>query len=147
MNRSLLLIEDNRADVRLVQECLRAWEPGVSLTVMEDGERALGWMYRAVGEEISSGDHRLPDLVLLDLNLPVVDGFGVLQAMQAHPELSAIPTIVLSSSENRSDVRRAYELTANCYIAKPRNFARWLEMFDALEAYWFKTAALPGGSP
>jgi two-component system, chemotaxis family, response regulator Rcp1 len=140
--REILLVEDNPGDVRLTREALREADLDYALAVARDGVEALA---RLRGEGEHAGAAR-PDLVLLDLNLPRMDGREVLAAVKADPELCDIPVIVLSSSEAEMDVRGAYQLHANCYICKPVDLDGFIAVVRAIDAFWFTTVRLPAGS-
>jgi CheY-like chemotaxis protein len=129
----ILLVEDNPADARLTREILAV--AGVELAVARDGVEALS--------ALRSADAALPDLVLLDLNLPRMGGLEVLAEVKADPVLSSVPVVVLTTSRADRDVRRAYELHANAYVAKPLGLARLTETLRAFAAFWLRTATLP----
>jgi len=118
----LLLVEDNYGDVLLTREAFRSARIRNNLAVAGDGEQALA-MLRQEGQ--FSGQRR-PDLILLDLNLPRLDGREVLNAIKSDPGLQRIPVIVLTSSKADIDILKSYELQANGYIVKPVNFERLL---------------------
>jgi CheY-like chemotaxis protein len=127
----ILLVEDNETDIWLFQEAFQALSSPHELEVSRDGERAL---------------HRLrtgppPDVILLDINMPKLDGFEVLSAVREHPKLCLIPVIMLSSSRDQRDVRRAHELGANSYLCKStQDFTDLVGDFDR---YWLRRAELP----
>jgi chemotaxis family two-component system response regulator Rcp1 len=135
----ILLVEDNPADIRLFQEvCFEESLPHrVSIAV--NGEDALDFLRR----RSHYGDATRPDVVLLDLNLPIIDGHQVLRTMKADPELKTIPVIVFSSSHAPSDIKLSYEENAACYIRKPSNLADFVHVFRALENFWFSVVTLP----
>ncbi len=138
-NISILLVEDNPGDVRLTREALA--ESGLSSTlhVANDGVQAMQFLGRALLEQGSS----LPDLILLDLNLPGMSGNQVLERLKHEPRLSVIPVVVLSTSDSESDVRACYAAHANCYIIKPASYAPFLEAVESIERFWLETARLP----
>ena len=135
----ILLVEDNPGDVELTREAFAESAVPSEIHVARDGESALAFLRRE-GEHARSPR---PDLILLDLNLPGLDGKTVLAAIKADPELRPIPVIVLSSSQAEDDVVRAYQLQANCYVAKPVGFGRFSEIIRAIEQFWFSTVKLP----
>ena len=134
----ILLIEDNPGDVRLLREALREGTMRARLNVVGDGVAALAFLRRA------GTDARVPqpDLILLDLNLPRLNGRDVLAAIKADGALRHIPIIVLTSSADARDVHQAYTLHANCYITKPLDFERFSEVVRAIEQFWLQTVTL-----
>ncbi len=134
----ILLIEDNPGDARLTQEALREGELEHELMVEEDGDAALAYLR-------SQEDDALPDLVLLDLNLPRLDGRGVLAAIKADPRLRRIPVVILTTSSAKRDIEAAYDLHANCYIIKPVDLDSFMDAIRAIEQFWFNAVRLPGG--
>ena len=134
----LLLVEDNYGDVLLAREAFRSAKIRNHLTVAGDGEEALSVLRR----EGPHADKPRPDLILLDLNLPRMDGREVLQAIKADPELRLIPVIVMTSSKAEIDVLKSYQLSANGYIVKPVDFERLQEIVASLETFWFTVVVL-----
>jgi len=134
----LLLIEDNHGDVLLVREAFSSAKIRNNLSVANDGEQALSMLRR----QGSHGKHPRPDLILLDLNLPRMDGREVLQTIKNDPGLLRIPVIVLTSSKAEIDVLKTYDLRANGYIVKPVTFERLQEIVASLEAFWFSVVVL-----
>lgn len=135
----ILLVEDNRSDVRLTGEAFQEVNASVRLTVAYDGDQALSLLRR-------QGPHReapRPQLILLDLNLPRKDGREVLAEVKSDPELRRIPVIVLTTSHADLDVRCAYDLHANCYLRKPLDFAGLIEVVRTVDTFWVRTAVLP----
>ena len=131
----IAIAEDNPADVLLVREVLKDSPLWHELHVAEDGAVALQFLKRS-GAII--GKPR-PDLILLDLNLPKRDGREVLQEVKADPSLRAIPTIILTTSDDESDVCRAYSLHANCYITKPIDFDEFAQKLRSVEDFWLRS--------
>lgn len=131
----VLMIDDNEADVRLVAEVLRLSGVGLRFESSPDGKSGLA--------RLRDTERPRPDVVLLDLNMPGVDGFAVLSEIKSDPDLSAIPVVVFSSSEHEDDVRTSYRLHANTYIVKTYDIDRLAEVFRNLEVFWFGTARLP----
>lgn len=134
----LLLVEDNRGDVLLAREAFRRAKIANNLAVAGDGEQALKMLLR----EDAYADQARPDLILLDLNLPRMSGREVLLAIRADPNLRRIPVIVLTSSNDDSDLVKSYELNANGYIVKPVDFDRLREIVAAIESFWFSIVVL-----
>ena len=134
----LLLVEDNYGDVLLAREAFKSAKIRNNLTVAGDGEEALSVLRR----EGSHADKPRPDLILLDLNLPRMDGREVLQAIKADPGLQAIPVIIMTSSKAEADVLQSYQLSANGYIVKPVDFERLQQIVASLESFWFTVVVL-----
>ncbi|TAM87731.1 response regulator [bacterium] len=135
----VLLIEDSPSDARLTQEAFRDGKIRNNLSVVMDGAEGLAYLHR---EGAYAGASR-PDLVLLDLNLPKVDGREVLRRIKTDPQLQSIPVVILTTSEAEEDVAKAYEYHANCYIRKPVDLARFLEIVSAIENFWLTVVKLP----
>jgi two-component system response regulator len=135
----MLLVEDNPADVRLVGEAFAETHPGHHLNVAFDGEDALDFLFR---RGVHTNAPRI-DLVLLDLNLPIMNGDAVLRTIRAHSDTTLLPVIILSSSNARKDVQLAYELRANGYIRKPRDLDGIYKAIDSLKTFWLDVAELP----
>jgi chemotaxis family two-component system response regulator Rcp1 len=135
----ILLVDDEPGDVRLTERGLRRAAVPSRLHVATDGEEALAFLRRHARDPHAP----LPDLVLLDLNLPTISGFEVLEAVRADPELTAIPIIVLTTSGAETDVQRAYEAHANAYMTKPVAFDQFVESIRALTDYWFLRCRIP----
>jgi CheY-like chemotaxis protein len=135
----ILLVEDNPGDVRLTIEALRGAKVANELRVLGDGESALEYLHRR-GEY---ADAVRPDIILLDLNLPRLEGREVLARIKSDPDLATIPTIVLTSSSADIDVQQSYELHANCFVSKPVDFTEFVEAIRSFEGFWLKTVRLP----
>ena len=127
----ILLVEDNPADMRLVSEALAEGEIPARLHWVQSGEAALGYLRRAVDD----AGRPMPDLVLLDLNLPGLHGHEVLAEIKRDPALLRIPVLVLSSSSTRQDVLRAYGEHANAYMVKPEDFDQFLALVGSITVF------------
>ena len=138
-DKVILLIEDNRGDIRLIQEALRSSTLQCEVVVARDGVEALDYLRR----QGKFGDAIRPDLILLDLNLPRKDGREVLADIKADPELKYIPIIVLTTSRNEEDISHSYDLHVNCYISKSRNLAELFKIVRGIEEFWLQTVTLP----
>ncbi|WP_092077429.1 response regulator [Desulfuromonas thiophila] len=135
----ILLVEDNRADARLVEEALKDSKRPCELSVVDDGDRALAFLQARA----PYGERRLPDLILLDLNLPARDGREVLREIKADPDLRRIPVVVLTTSDAERDIVEAYSHHANCYVSKPVDFDRFMELIQSICHFWFDIVCLP----
>jgi len=135
----ILLVEDSPSDTDLTVEALAAAKVCNRLNIVEDGVQAMEFLRRA-GQYAQAPR---PDLILLDLNLPRKDGRQVLAEIRADEKLTAIPVVVLTTSQAEQDVLRAYALHANCYITKPVNFPQFLEVIEAIEGFWLSVVKLP----
>ncbi|CAN5628585.1 response regulator [soil metagenome] len=138
----ILLVEDNPGDVRLTQEALKEGRVGNTLHVVGDGEEALAFLRR----EGDFANSPTPGLVLLDLNLPRLDGSEVLRIMKRDPELKRIPVVVLTTSSADVDVFKVYELAGNCYITKPVDYDQFIKVVRSIEDFWLTLVRLPHGS-
>jgi len=135
----ILLVEDNPGDVELTRIAFREAKVPNPLRVVADGVQAMAYLR----QEPPFEDAIRPGLILLDLNLPRVDGREVLQTVKSDPELRRIPVCVMSTSRQESDVRRSYDLHANSYISKPVTIAPLIEILTQLRNYWLRTVLLP----
>ena len=135
----ILLVEDNPGDVDLTREGLADGKLRNNLHVVGDGEEAMAFLRR--GEE--HADMPMPDLILLDLNLPGKDGREVLAAIKADEGLGHIPVVVLTSSQDEEDILQSYRLHANCYISKPIRFGEFVKVVKSIEEFWFTIVTLP----
>jgi CheY-like chemotaxis protein len=139
---AILLVEDNPADVQITQRALRESAVPVELLVVRDGQEAVDYLLRQ-GAHALDPAWRSPDLILLDLNLPRLDGREVLQRIRATPALRPVPVVVLTTSRRSEDVQQMYAAGANTYIEKPTDFARFVEVLQTIQRYWLDTAVLP----
>jgi chemotaxis family two-component system response regulator Rcp1 len=139
---AILLVEDNPADVKITQRAIRESALPVELLVVRDGQEAVDYLLRQ-GSHAHDEGWRSPDLILLDLNLPRLNGRQVLERIRATPALRSVPVVVLTTSNRREDVREMYEAGANTYIEKPQDFARFVQVLQTIQRYWLDTALLP----
>jgi len=137
----ILLVEDNPGDARLALEALKEAKVRNRLNLVEDGVKALDFLHRK-GEYAAAPR---PDLVLLDLNLPKKDGRQVLEEMKHDPDLKRIPVVVLTTSQAEQDILKAYDLHANCYIAKPVDLDQFMTVVRSIEDFWLTIVRLPRG--
>jgi len=135
----VLLVEDSPSDARLTQEAFRDGKIANTLTVVTDGIEALAYLQRK-GKYAKAPR---PDLILLDLNLPKMDGRELLRRIKTDDEFKTIPVVVLTTSEADGDVLKAYEYHANCYIRKPVDLTRFLEIISMIEDFWLTVVKLP----
>jgi CheY-like chemotaxis protein len=138
----ILLVEDSAADVGLTVEAFRDAKIQNRMSVVEDGVEAMAFLRR----EGSHARAPRPDLILLDLNLPRKDGRQVLKEIKDEPTLRNIPVVVLTTSKGEEDVLRAYDLHANCYVKKPVDFNRFMEVVKSIESFWLTVVTLPVAS-
>lgn len=130
----ILLVEDNPGDVILMKEMLKRSHFPVSMGVARNGEEALTYLRKK--EPFSSA--KSPDLILLDLNLPRIDGQEVLAEIRKEPSFLNIPVLILTSSRNDLDIQRAYQSQANFYLVKPMDLSEFPALMEYLENFWFK---------
>jgi CheY-like chemotaxis protein len=135
----VLLVEDDPGDVMMTREAFQDYKLHNELHVVSDGAEAMAFL-RHEGEY---ADRPRPDLVLLDLNLPRMDGRQVLEAIKSDPELASIPVVVLTTSENEDDVLRSYSLHANAYVTKPVDFQRFIEVVRQIDDFFVTVVRLP----
>jgi two-component system, chemotaxis family, response regulator Rcp1 len=135
----ILLIEDNPGDVLLTIEAFKECGHEHKIASVKDGIEAMRYLKR----QDEFGDASIPDMIMLDLNLPRKDGREVLAEIKNDEELSTIPVIILSTSKNEIDINKCYELHANCYITKPVELDRFIEIIMSVEKYWMHKAQLP----
>ena len=138
-DKVIFLIEDNRGDIRLIQEALKSTTIQCEVVVARDGVEAMDYL-RSTGDCAASVR---PDLILLDLNLPRKDGREVLAEIKADSSLKHIPIIVLTTSRNEDDICKSYDLHVNCYISKSRNLTDLFKIVRGIEEFWLETATLP----
>ncbi|MGZ3498909.1 MAG: response regulator [Vulcanimicrobiaceae bacterium] len=135
----VLLVEDSPSDARLTEEAFKDGKLRNNLTIVRDGAEAMAYL-RHEGKYASAVR---PDLILLDLNLPKIDGREVLRRVKSDPDLQKIPIVVLTTSEAEEDVAKAYEYNANCYIRKPVDLRHFLEIISMVETFWLTIVKLP----
>jgi two-component system, chemotaxis family, response regulator Rcp1 len=135
----VLLVEDNPADVRLTREALRDGKVRNNLHVVSDGAAALDFLSRRG----PYADAPVPDLILLDLNLPKKDGREVLAEIKADPALCTIPVVVLTTSEAEEDILKSYRLHANCYVTKPVGLEQFIQVVQQIDSFWLEIVKLP----
>lgn len=137
--RQLLLVEDSPGDVRLTQEAFRNANSSLQMHVATDGVEAMAFLRR-------EGDYAhapCPDVILLDLNLPKMDGREVLAQIKQNDTLKTIPTIILTTSDAEADIIKSYQLMANCYLRKPGQLEAFEALVQSINDFWLTNAKLP----
>jgi CheY-like chemotaxis protein len=140
---TVLMVEDDPDDVYLTRDALHANRLRMNLHVVNDGVEAMQYL-RA---DHSCGQHRRPNLVLLDLNLPRMDGREVLMAIKEDPALTDIPVVILTTSRAEEDIAASYRQHASCYISKPVNIDQFRSVVASIENFWFTVVELPPDRP
>jgi two-component system, response regulator len=143
LNEPLVLhVEDNVDDEMLVKRAMRAGVPSNNLVVAHDGREAFGYLFE---QKLLGGltEHRLPDLIILDLKLPIMGGTEILEKIRATEGTKHIPVVVLTSSDEAKDIERCYQLGVNSYVPKPVDFEKFLEAVKRIGNYWLDTNRTP----
>jgi len=135
----VLLVEDSPGDVRLTQEAFREANKAIHLHVASDGVEAMAFLKR---EGVYARAPR-PELILLDLNLPKMDGREVLAHIKEDPNLKTIPTVILTTSEAEADIVKSYQLQANCYLSKPVQLDAFEALVKSINDFWLTKVKLP----
>jgi two-component system, chemotaxis family, response regulator Rcp1 len=135
----VLLVDDNPADVDLTSDVLARSQRHFHVNAVNDGAEAISFL-RQQGKYVEAP---LPDLVVLDLNLPRKDGREVLAEVKADPNLAKIPIVIFTTSQASSDISRSYELGANCYLRKPGNLPEFVAVVQSMADFWLGFASLP----
>ena len=136
---NILLIEDNEGDILLTKEALLEGDVLKELQVVKDGWEAL--LYLEKKDKYSSAI--TPDLILLDINLPKMNGYEVLKKIKSNSNINHIPVIMLSTSSSSNDINQCYKNQANCYITKPVDANDFSKVISLIETFWLTTAKLP----
>ncbi|MDH5402968.1 MAG: response regulator [Candidatus Heimdallarchaeota archaeon] len=137
--KKLLLVDDSEDDYILLKEAIHDSDIEVNLVHCLSGEEALHYLM----DQQNKGKAELPNLILLDLKMPTLNGFEILKRLKHDPILQQIPIVVLSSSDLTGDIRKSYELLANSYIVKPFDYDELILTVKSLTNYWFKISRLP----
>ena len=138
----ILLAEDDPGDQELTRRALEQSRIRNELYIVEDGEEALNYLLRS-GKYEDPASSPKPDLMLLDLNMPKMDGKQLLEQMRADPNLRRIPVVALTTSKQENDIIRTYDLGANSYIVKPVDMDQFVNAIKVLKDYWFQIVVLP----
>jgi CheY-like chemotaxis protein len=139
MSFHILLVEDSPGDVRLTQEAFRDANDAIRMQVVSDGVEAMA-VLRGAGVHV---DSPRPDLILLDLNLPKMDGREVLAQIKSDAVLKTIPTIILTTSDAEVDIVRSYQLHANCYLTKPAQWDAFDSLVKSINDFWLTKVKFP----
>ena len=139
MPLEILLVEDNKGDIGLITEFFIDAKIRINLHIAEDGEEAIRFL---CGKDMFLGS-LLPDIIILDWNLPKKDGSEILREIKENNILKNIPVIILTTSNAEKDIFRAYDLNANAYIVKPLDFDKFMKVVGSIQDFWFKSVTLP----
>jgi len=135
----ILLVEDNEGDILLTLEAFKEIKVKSSIAVVKDGVEAIEFLKKQ-GQYAES---TIPHLILLDINMPRLNGIEVLDFIKKDVRLKKIPVVMLTTSSSESDIAACYEKSANCFITKPLDFGKFLDVVEAIESFWFTVAQLP----
>jgi len=136
---TILLVEDSKADIRLIQEVLKSSTVPYELIILRNGIDAMAYLH----QEGEFANAVRPHLILLDLNLPRKDGREVLAETKGDPKLKRIPVVILTTSHNEEDIMYSYDWHVNCYITKSRNLHDLFRIVKGIEQFWLETVTLP----
>ncbi|MBU1821911.1 MAG: response regulator [Bacteroidetes bacterium] len=134
----ILLVEDNEGDILLMEEALEASKISFTVTVVRNGKDAIDYVLR----QGKYANATLPDIILLDVNLPIKNGHEVLQAIKTNDLVKHIPVIVLTTSSSEKDIRLSYKHHANCFVTKPIDVDEFLRAIQSIEHFWFNVVTL-----
>lgn len=134
----VMLVDDNPADIDLTREFLQLGKPRLAVVTAADGQHAVDELERTLRNR-----EPLPDLILLDLNMPRLDGRGFLTKLRARDEFRALPVVILTSSDADQDIVRSYKLGANCYVKKPVGLEEFQKVVNTIECCWLTVVKLP----
>lgn len=137
----IMLIEDNEGDIILAKEALQHSKIKNRISVLQDGEKAIDFFNNH--DSLGRKDSELPDLIILDINLPKVDGKDVLKEIKGNPRFKKIPVVMFTTSSDESDISFSYANYANCYVTKPLNLDQYMQAIREIEDFWFQTVQLP----
>lgn len=136
-NVHILLVEDNEGDILLTVEALEEGRIANVIEVARDGQEAVNKL------EADLGNNKLPDLILLDINLPKMNGHEVLEKLKKDENFKHIPVIILSTSSSEMDIMKSYNNHANCFITKPVEIDDFVKAIESIEDFWFSIVKLP----
>jgi len=143
---NILLVEDDPNDALLVTKAFQKTLGGIPLHIVANGQEAVSYL-KGEAQYADRARHPFPDIVLLDLKMPMMNGFEVLRWIRGQPKLKRLPVIVLTGSVQDSDARLAYEIGANSYVIKPTDFNRLMETMKILGSFWLGGTKLPEAEP
>jgi two-component system response regulator len=138
----ILLVEDNPDDVEITKRAFTKSRVANDLTIVRDGQEALDYLFGR-GAYAHRGETQQPDLVLLDVNLPKMNGIEVLEKIRNSRELAILPVVMLTASAREEDIVKSYQLGSNTYIQKPVEFSKFVHALEILSEYWIVVAKLP----
>jgi CheY-like chemotaxis protein len=139
MKKRILLIEDNDGDIKLFEEALKENDIDIHLDIFTDGEQAIEYI-----EKVDTlAEDSLPDLIILDLNLPRVDGKKVLQYFKSNEKTKVIPVIILSTSKLQQDIHDCYAAGANSFLTKPLSIMDFFDLIKSIDDFWLQKSYLP----
>ena len=133
------MVEDNEGDILLTLEALHEAKIHNEINVVKDGDAALDYLHKRGKYE----NAETPDLILLDINLPKIDGIEVLSRIKADEQLMVIPVVMLTTSDSEKDIFESYQSHANCYITKPVNFENFMDVIQTIKDFWINIVQLP----
>ena len=139
----ILLVEDNEGDILLTLEAFKEMKVKSNVAVVKDGVEAIEFLKK----QGQYADSTIPHLILLDINMPKLNGIEVLDFIKKEVKLKKIPVIMLTTSSSEADIAECYEKSANCFITKPLDFGKFLAVVQAIESFWFTVAQLPKPTP
>jgi len=139
MTKKVLLIEDNEGDIKLIEEAITDNNLSIDLELLKDGGQTLQY----VEEKISGGYVDLPDLIIMDLNLPKVQGKDLLKVFKKDTILKQIPIIILTTSSLSADINECFSSGANAYLIKPIDIIEFFDMISMIDKFWFRISCLP----
>ncbi|MCC5642907.1 response regulator [Nostoc sp. CHAB 5824] len=141
-NVKILMADNDEDDGILVREALAESQLLIELYIVSSGEELMDYLYRR-GRYANNSSSPHPDLILLDLNMPRIDGLEALKQIKTDPQLRRIPVVIVSTSQREEDIYNTYDLGANSFIIKPVTFASLVEIINTLVKYWFEIVKLP----
>jgi chemotaxis family two-component system response regulator Rcp1 len=136
---TILVVDDNPVDVRLIVEALKQTNRHNSIIVLQDGDETIKFMHKE-GAYVNAP---VPDVILLDLNIPKKSGLEVLKEIKSDPLINYIPIVILTTSDAERDIAQSYELKANCYITKPFDIEDFFDTIKTIEKFWFDKVKYP----